>query len=568
MAEPEKRECRNCKTDFIIEPEDFDFYKKIDVPSPTFCPECRMQRRMMWRNELMLHKRKSSLSGREIISQYSEDVSFPVYSAQEYFSRDWTPPEMEYDSKRGFFDQFKELLEKTPRCALLTDLQSLENGSLYQNASSRNKNCYMVSAAGDNKDCMYSNNLDYSENSIDCLWCRRINSCYECIDAFDSNKVFFSEECRQCVDCWFLYNCKNCTDCFGCVGLRNKSHCLWNEQLSKEEYKEETDKIFTSLTPKKIFEIRKKIEKLSLEFPRKYAHVDPQSSGTCTGDYIINSKNILQGFNVHESQNARYCSKLILGKECWDMTDWGDPAELCYEDITVGKNSYKVLFSNDCWPKCREIQYCDTCSNSHNLFGCVGLKNASFRILNKQYEEKEYHALVSEIIKNMKARGEYGEFFPKELSPFPYNESIAQEYFPITKIQAETGGLEWSVSEKRDYAITKKQNDLPKTITEIDAKTISNEVIECAHAGTCAHGCSTAFKITDGEFAFYKRFGLPLPQLCFNCRHGERFAKRNPLKLWHRQCMKEGCTNEFETSYAPDRKETIYCESCYQKEVV
>ena len=27
------------------------------------------------------------------------------------------------------------------------------------------------------------------------------------------------------------------------------------------------------------------------------------------------------------------------------------------------------------------------------------------------------------------------------------------------------------------------------------------------------------------------------------------------------------CTNEFETSYAPERPEIVYCESCYQKEV-
>ncbi len=27
------------------------------------------------------------------------------------------------------------------------------------------------------------------------------------------------------------------------------------------------------------------------------------------------------------------------------------------------------------------------------------------------------------------------------------------------------------------------------------------------------------------------------------------------------------CPNEFETSYAPDRPEIIYCEKCYQQEV-
>ena len=50
---------------------------------------------------------------------------------------------------------------------------------------------------------------------------------------------------------------------------------------------------------------------------------------------------------------------------------------------------------------------------------------------------------------------------------------------------------------------------------------------------------------------------------------------RNPMKLWHRTCMCDKnhlnhtgkCTNEFETSYSPDRPEIIYCEQCYQQEV-
>ena len=48
------------------------------------------------------------------------------------------------------------------------------------------------------------------------------------------------------------------------------------------------------------------------------------------------------------------------------------------------------------------------------------------------------------------------------------------------------------------------------------------------------------------------------------------------MKLWRRSCMcimkshehQEKCNNEFETSYSPDRPEIIYCEGCYQKEVI
>ena len=33
----------------------------------------------------------------------------------------------------------------------------------------------------------------------------------------------------------------------------------------------------------------------------------------------------------------------------------------------------------------------------------------------------------------MKSTGEWGEFFPHEMSPFGYNETVAQEYFPMTE---------------------------------------------------------------------------------------------------------------------------------------
>ncbi len=94
---------------------------------------------------------------------------------------------------------------------------------------------------------------------------------------------------------------------------------------------------------------------------------------------------------------------------------------------------------------------------------------------------------------------------------------------------------------------------------------------------------------------------LPLPRLCPNCRHYERLKYRNPLKLWKRVCACNGqmanssavanamadkkgqmvykntithfhgdnkCPNEFETSFSPDRPEIVYCESCYNSEVV
>ena len=168
----------------------------------------------------------------------------------------------------------------------------------------------------------------------------------------------------------------------------------------------------------------------------------------------------------------------------------------------------------------------------------------------------------------------YGDFFPSDLSPFAYNESIAQEYFPLTKDKAIKQGYSWEDGEIRNYKIDIKNKDIPDNIQYV-SDNIVNQVIACVHEGRCLEQCTEAFKIIPEEFKFYKRMNLPLPRLCPNCRHYQRLKQRNPLKLWNRKCMcdkkhphHEGhCNIEFETSYAPDRLEIIYCEKCYQQEV-
>jgi hypothetical protein len=160
----------------------------------------------------------------------------------------------------------------------------------------------------------------------------------------------------------------------------------------------------------------------------------------------------------------------------------------------------------------------------------------------------------------------YGEFFPSELSPFCYNETIAQEYFPLTKEQAKGQGYKWKDKEEKNYNIDILSKDLSDNIKDVNDDIIG-KVIGCEHNGTCNHKCTEAYKLIPEELLFYKRMNLPLPRLCPNCRHYERLAQRNPMKLWHRSCMKPGCTNTFETSYAPERPEIVYCEKCYQGEV-
>ena len=75
----ETKNCQNCKKDFTIEIEDFNFYEKIKVPPPTFCPECRLQRRLVWMINIVLFKRKCDFCGNAGLSMYKENAPYKIY---------------------------------------------------------------------------------------------------------------------------------------------------------------------------------------------------------------------------------------------------------------------------------------------------------------------------------------------------------------------------------------------------------------------------------------------------------------------------------------------------------
>jgi hypothetical protein len=380
------------------------------------------------------------------------------------------------------------------------------------------------------------------------------------------------------------------------VNLRNKSYCIYNQRYSKEEYQ----KRLAALNIQDIAGIlraRQEFEALRTRniVPAYIQHHSVNSSGT----WLNECKDVFNSFNCANVENGKYLMGISDGKDVMDFTYWAASSELIYESANIGRQCASVLFSNECWNQLRNAQYCINCHNSSNLFGCVGLRNKQYCILNKQYTKEQYEALVPRIIKHMNdmpyvdAKGRayrYGEFFPSELSPFAYNETIAQEYFPLTKDEALAKGYKWRDPDTKHYTITKKPDDLPEHVKDVE-DSILKETIGCAHAGECNHQCTTAFKIIPEELQFYRRMNLPLPRLCSNCRHYERLKNRNPMHLWRRPCMCAGarsaksnvgivyqnvtqhshgdkpCPNEPQTSYDPARPEIVYCIDCFQAEV-
>jgi CxxC-x17-CxxC domain-containing protein len=152
----------------------------------------------------------------------------------------------------------------------------------------------------------------------------------------------------------------------------------------------------------------------------------------------------------------------------------------------------------------------------------------------------------------------YGEFFPLEMSKFPYNKSNAMRFLPKTKEQALGEGYSWVDTESPVYPISISHDSLPDTIEETN-ETILNETIGCSV-------CDRAYKITQGELGLLRKMNLPIPHECPKCRENNRFSKINMPGLYDRVCAK--CDVQIKTPYAPSRPEIVYCEKCYQQEFI
>jgi hypothetical protein len=356
-----------------------------------------------------------------------------------------------------------------------------------------------------------------------------------------------------------------------CAGLRNKKYYFKNKKYSQEEY----EKILTSYrldTFSGVEKARKEHESFVLKYPRRYVFVF--RSLNIHGDVISTSKNLKSCYVLKKSENCKYCDFGSDDKECYDLVMSGEVSE-SYEVVVADHSQLNLfgLFS----VKSQDIQYTQHCHNCKYCFGCVGLRNASYCIFNKQYSKEEYEVLVPKIIEHINKvpyvdklgnEYKYGEFYPIELSPFGYNETLAMEDIALSKEDALEKGFNWQDNIQRTTGKeTLKPENIPDSIDEV-GDLILDEVLVCMD-------CKRNYKIVPNELIFYKKMRIPIPRRCFYCRHEARLARRNPFKLWHRKCMcdkkhvqHEGnCEVEFETSYAPERPEIVYCEKCYQSEV-
>src|SRR3989344_3784067 len=432
----ETRNCQNCKQEFVIEPEDLDFYKKFDVPAPLMCPLCRAQRRLMFRNERVFYKRPCDKCKRSVISMYSPNKIYPVWFYECWFADDWDATEygQDYDSGRPFLNQVQELYQKVPKVALIY-VRSVN--SEYVNISADNKDCYMLVESSNNEGCIHSYWVQQCRDSVDLSYSHRTELAYESDDCYNCYRLLYSKGCYDCRDSYFLYDCHDCRDCIGCANLRNKQYCVFNRQMDKEGYERFVAEARLD-TASGVEAMRRKFSEFILQQPRKYAEIvnAPRSSG----NYIANAKDCRQCFHSYDAEDCAYGEHVWRNaKDCMDVSTAGRDASLVYNSINCGIEVANHVCVAQGWSS-TFLEYSFNIFNSDHCLGSVGLRKKDHCILNKQYAKDEYEKLRGEILAGM--AGEYGEFFAPEFSPFGYNETVAQEQFPLTKEEAARLGLD------------------------------------------------------------------------------------------------------------------------------
>ncbi|EKE26534.1 MAG: hypothetical protein ACD_4C00250G0006 [uncultured bacterium (gcode 4)] len=542
--------CKHCSVSFDITNKDLEFYDKVspvfgwvkyNISSPTFCPDCRQQRRLSFRNERNLYHTKSDLSWKNLISVYSPDKNYKVYSQDEWWSDKWNPLNYwrEFDFNRSFFEQFEELFKTVPKVNIFW----FGNDNCdYTNYLWNSKNSYLTVAWVEMENILYSFWIANSKNCMDCYKSFDWENLFECIDCKNCNNSVRLYGCQDCSDSYFLKNCIWCKDCIGCINLINKQYFIENKQYSKEDY----FKVKSELKTNKIYDFPNKISK----------NLNNISCENCIWDYLINCKNVSYSYDSQEMNNCKFLYFWWNMSYCYDI-DYDSWTSYCLEWLTWFKVS-SSSFMNYC-NESSFLYYCSNCFSSNNCFGCDWLRNASYCIFNRQYTKEEYEILVPRIIEYMRTTWEWWEFFPTSISPFWYNETVANEYFPISKELSIWKWFKWSDYENPAPVVSKT---IPALKLLENIKDIPDDILNWA---ILCEITNKPFRIIKPELEFYRKHNLPIPRSHPDQRHLDRMKLRNPRKLYDRVCDK--CWIDMKTTYSHEREEIVYCEDCYNKEV-
>lgn len=302
-----------------------------------------------------------------------------------------------------FLKEFQELLLTQPRYNLK---QVQAENCDYADTAVKSKNCYYSFGTFYCEDVYYSR---YSRKCTDCCGVTLCVNCERCVECVDCSNCFFvshSKNCKDCSECNYCEDCYGCKDCFGCVGLYKKRFCLFNEQLSEDEYKKWMAAIDLS-EPQQQQLLQMRIEDLRRSVPNLAVHLFRTES--CVGDQLSECHNCYECYDAFLLEDCLYTVEANANKDCCDLTVCFE-TELCYSCVQSPLN-YDCNFLVHC-DLSESSEFCAYSKRLKNCFGCVYLAEKQFHILNKEYGREDYQLITNRLKRELSEQGKYN------LTPF------------------------------------------------------------------------------------------------------------------------------------------------------
>ena len=186
--------------------------KKYAIPPPTFCPDCRQQRRLSWRNDGRSTRDKAICAKSRIVSMYATDSPFQCTAMHVGGGqRDAAAFARDFDFGRQFYEQYLELRNTVPRMLSISKTGRTASTCI---TLSMSKTVIWVCASAWIGGCYYSRRWYWnSKNMGDCyqmmirvvLW-----GCYSDHN-FRCHNLWLSNQCSESA---FSVRCTACSHCF------------------------------------------------------------------------------------------------------------------------------------------------------------------------------------------------------------------------------------------------------------------------------------------------------------------------------------------------------------------
>ena len=521
--------CRISWREFTITDEDLAFYEKISpifwwekflVPPPTLCPEERLRRRLSWRGMYHLYRSKCTLTGKDIITVYPPNRPYQAVDQATWWSDKVENLESgkNYNPWMSFMEQYDNLIQNTPLPCLSNEYATNTNSDFVQ-GTNYIMDCYLVFNAAEAENCEYSESISFSKNCFDSYFIRSSDECYDCIGITRCYRCVSLEESEDCRGVDFCYNMKWCHDCLLSYGQVNQSYLIANVAYTKESYFEERKKYLTVHGGYDYRRLSDLFESMKRENPIE--KIINYGSDNVSGNHLSNCSNVHFATDVTDSKNCKYINTIGKWEDVYDCFSWWFTLENAYESMAVWSGASSIIGCYAVWSHTSRMYYCFSCIWCNDCLWFVWLRNKSFCIFNRQYSKSEYEELAKKILQNMIRDGEWGEYPSPSISPWGYNETMAVDYFPLTKEEALKLGFQWNDYEPPKPEATKyiPASRLPESIEEIPDDILS-WAIECEVSGKY-------YKITRPELEFYRKHHLPIARKHYDVRRKERFERRS-----------------------------------------